>query len=69
MKKSEYYCRMCEEKIYSKTMDGLCEMCHISLCQKTPDKCARCQNIHDGIINLLKTIEDTLEEEKDEESK
>lgn len=41
------HCRMCENKFLPKDKDpedGLCIMCHISLCQKGVVKCSRCAN-------------------------
>lgn len=48
-------CRMCENKIHGNPapIDGLCAMCHISLCQKGMGKCIRCAKITDSLVNFL----------------
>jgi len=63
---------MCEKRMYSKTLDGLCNNCHIELCFKPAEECYRCrkctQNLIDwNLIDWIKGIDDE-EEEKEEEN-
>ncbi len=58
MKNVKYYCRICEKKIFYKSFDGLCAMCHISICQESPNKCIRCQNVTNGLVEWLKIMEE-----------
>ena len=46
-------CRMCEKiKETTSSLDGLCDQCHLSLCQKGLGKCVRCAKVVDGIVDL-----------------
>jgi hypothetical protein len=36
-------CRMCEIKLLAESNDGLCTMCHVTLCQDKPYNCERCK--------------------------
>lgn len=59
---------MCETKMLGDTapLDGLCGMCHISLCQKGLGKCVRCAKITDNLVNFLYPEKDPDGEEKKE---
>ena len=50
-------CRMCENKIIGNSDDGLCVMCHMSLCQKEAEDCKRCVDICDGLIKWMKFMD------------
>ena len=49
---------MCEKKIFNKSFDGLCTICHISICQEISNKCIRCQNVFNGLVEWLKIKEE-----------
>ena len=45
---------MCERKLFKESKDGLCVMCHMSLCQEEAIDCERCKNICETLINWVK---------------
>jgi len=58
-------CRMCEERIFLplEARDGLCDSCHLALCQQKTKDCSRCKQL---LKRLLKFLE---KEEKNEKEK
>jgi len=47
-------CRMCEYEFKDKApVDGLCNFCHINLCQVGPEKCNRCVNLVNSLLDFL----------------
>ena len=41
-------CRICETKLLSESKDGLCNACHMELCQD--DNCIRCFKIAEALL-------------------
>lgn len=59
------YCRMCENKIHLKSLDGLCSKCHMELCFIEPGKCGRCVQIAETLTKWL-TLEEEFEDEENQ---
>ena len=58
------YCRMCENKLHARSIDGLCASCHIELCDIEPGKCGRCVWIATTLARWLK-LEENEENQKE----
>lgn len=58
-------CRMCENKFFPRDKDpedGLCIMCHISLCQEGVIKCSRCTEAIEKLIAWTTEFDEEYEE-------
>ena len=49
-------CRFCECKLHENdwAQDGLCIMCHMSLCQSEATGCLRCMDFCEKILDMVK---------------
>ena len=56
-------CRMCENRLHSKSLDGLCAKCHMELCFIESGKCGRCIQIADALMKWLSLEEECEDEE------
>lgn len=55
------HCRFCECKLYEKEKgqghDGLCILCHMSLCQSKATGCLRCMEFCEKILDWVKKVD------------
>ncbi len=52
-KRIKIQCKMCENKMFKKTKDGMCMSCHMSLCQKKAIDCLRCNDVCSKLIDWV----------------